>query len=537
MDAMAVLPTTVDTSSPSSAPASVSGDSQNVGAGNSSDGGFAALFQQLTDPQASQTAQSPLQEIMDLLSGVGTQDPLKALSPEELAAFQALLQGQGNGKSADGDKVASTLMDLGTAAKTKASDKSQDPLTMLTALLQDLQNLLQQLLPTLTSMPGGQGNLQDSLGSGKDLTSLSPEQLGVLLEELQRKLAELMGNLATQGKGDSSQGSMVEPPVASNAQDLQALGQKSQELVKRIQQMLSDLASGKASPMLQQGENTQQASTQSASATQDNATAPVQSIADVINPLNPNQKLAEEFRHHQRREHGNARTDQAQVKPASEAATAAVATPPSSDADAAVQAISDAVSPKAVQTSEGKFKLAEASAVDSLTPVQDEKKNLAAPTPVEQTAQSRMLERIEAHQAVRQVASRVAWMVQNGEGRAIIRLDPPELGHVEIQVDSKPGEIKVHMIVEDASVKQALDASVSKLRDSMEQHQIKLEKLEVSVDSGRPETQAGSKDPSQSRGHGNGSRNRGTIFADVIVESPTSDTGRRLGYNTMELIA
>lgn len=146
-------------------------------------------------------------------------------------------------------------------------------------------------------------------------------------------------------------------------------------------------------------------------------------------------------------------------------------------------------------------------------------------------------ERILKHtSAIYQVAHKVQIMVQNGDGKAILRLDPPELGHIEIEVDSRPGEMRVHMTVESESVKQTMESSVASLRESLEQQNVKLEKLEIQVDHAKAEAQAKGQDQAANRKNG-GKGNRGMRFADVIVEQPQSDTGRRLGLNTMELIA
>ena len=153
------------------------------------------------------------------------------------------------------------------------------------------------------------------------------------------------------------------------------------------------------------------------------------------------------------------------------------------------------------------------------------------------TPQSHYAERLQEHVALRQVSQRIQWMVNNQEGRATLRLDPPELGHIELEVQTKDGEMKVHMTVDNDEVKQALESSVSDLRVAMESHNIKLDRLEVQVDSGRGDPNAQRRDGAHSGKRQSSQGNRGTRFADTSVIASTSDTGRRLGYNTMELIA
>lgn len=164
--------------------------------------------------------------------------------------------------------------------------------------------------------------------------------------------------------------------------------------------------------------------------------------------------------------------------------------------------------------------------------------NLQAPQQASTPQRSQMAERYDEFQAVRQVSQKVQWMVRNGEGKAILRLDPPELGHIEIEVETKSGEMKIHMSVENESVKNTLETSAPQLRQSMEQHQVKIEKLEVQVET-RLDAQGGQADPQKSRRSENAQRQhrRGMKIAEVLVDVPRVDTGRRLGYNTMELIA
>ena len=152
---------------------------------------------------------------------------------------------------------------------------------------------------------------------------------------------------------------------------------------------------------------------------------------------------------------------------------------------------------------------------------------------------SRLTEQMDRFQTVRQVTHRIKIMTQNGETRTVMRLDPPSLGHVEVEVESStPGEMRVHMVVEDEGTKKILEASVGRLRESLEQQQIKLDRLEVQVDAGRADAQGGGQSAMQSRRRmSNSGNSRGTTFANVSIDIPSSDTGRRLGYNTMEIIA
>lgn len=144
------------------------------------------------------------------------------------------------------------------------------------------------------------------------------------------------------------------------------------------------------------------------------------------------------------------------------------------------------------------------------------------------------LARIQSIRAVQQVSHRVQFMISQGEGTATLRLDPPELGKIDLNVEYKSGELKVHMVVENQAVKETLELQVQQLRENLEAQQVKLHKLEVQVDQHQQQS-SGERNGASSR---RSARNtRGMKFAKVTVEAPIPDTGRRFGYNTMEFIA
>jgi flagellar hook-length control protein FliK len=66
-----------------------------------------------------------------------------------------------------------------------------------------------------------------------------------------------------------------------------------------------------------------------------------------------------------------------------------------------------------------------------------------------------------------QFSSRVVVMVQNSAQNAVIRLDPAELGHLEIQIETKADEIKVSVVTATHSVKEALEEHIHRLKEQM----------------------------------------------------------------------
>lgn len=159
---------------------------------------------------------------------------------------------------------------------------------------------------------------------------------------------------------------------------------------------------------------------------------------------------------------------------------------------------------------------------------------------VEDTARLDMNARIDTFKVVQQISTKVAGLIDLNENKMTMRLDPPELGKVHLEIEFKPGELKVQMVVESQTVKDLLESSVSQLRDSLEKQQIKIDGLEVSVNQeelNNP-THARQEEFAKRARRMRMSVNTGTKIAkEVVVNAPGSDTGRRLGYNSMEIIA
>ena len=64
----------------------------------------------------------------------------------------------------------------------------------------------------------------------------------------------------------------------------------------------------------------------------------------------------------------------------------------------------------------------------------------------------------------------VQMMVRQGVQRAEIALDPPELGHMDVSVEVVEGELKVHMVTDNAALKDLVEASLGRLRDGLQGH-------------------------------------------------------------------
>jgi hypothetical protein len=137
---------------------------------------------------------------------------------------------------------------------------------------------------------------------------------------------------------------------------------------------------------------------------------------------------------------------------------------------------------------------------------------------------------LEAH-VLQQVGDKIKVMNKEGKQIMTIQLDPKELGKIELRVEMEDKQLRVHMTVENDKVKSLMEARVPQLRELLESNQVNMERMEVTVNKEKP-----APDRQQEKGrkkhmlrHGEGMQ--------VKVAPDTEDTGRRLGYNTMELVA
>jgi flagellar hook-length control protein FliK len=122
-----------------------------------------------------------------------------------------------------------------------------------------------------------------------------------------------------------------------------------------------------------------------------------------------------------------------------------------------------------------------------------------------------------------------------------MQLTPEHLGRVDLNVTLKDGEMTVHARVDSPAAQRALENNMNLLREGLERQGLNIEKLEVSIEqreqqSSRELAEQQQREQQEHRARSRrGARNQGQIL--VSVEDPLADTGRRLGYNTMEFLA
>ena len=78
------------------------------------------------------------------------------------------------------------------------------------------------------------------------------------------------------------------------------------------------------------------------------------------------------------------------------------------------------------------------------------------------------------------VAQRVMWMVQGDQQFASLKLNPPNLGPLEVRVSVNQDQTNVAFLAQHAPVREALEAALPRLREMFEQSSLQLVRADVS---------------------------------------------------------
>ncbi|MBF0525172.1 MAG: flagellar hook-length control protein FliK [Deltaproteobacteria bacterium] len=80
-----------------------------------------------------------------------------------------------------------------------------------------------------------------------------------------------------------------------------------------------------------------------------------------------------------------------------------------------------------------------------------------------------------------QIVERAAVTIKNGTQSLRIALDPPNLGHLDVDVRIHENQVRATLVADSSSVKEALEQNLSQLKESFAQHGLKIDKFEVFV--------------------------------------------------------
>lgn len=78
------------------------------------------------------------------------------------------------------------------------------------------------------------------------------------------------------------------------------------------------------------------------------------------------------------------------------------------------------------------------------------------------------------------MGDRIMWMVGKGMQAASIRINPPNLGPIQVQLSVQNEQASVQMVVQHGAVKEALDAAMPRLREMMHESNLQLVNVDVS---------------------------------------------------------
>ena len=114
-----------------------------------------------------------------------------------------------------------------------------------------------------------------------------------------------------------------------------------------------------------------------------------------------------------------------------------------------------------------------------------------------------------------QLAEKVRWMVNSRNPSAEIRLDPPDLGAINIKVHISGDTAQVNFTVQSMGAKEALDQAAPRLRDMLQQQGIELGQSSVQQESNGQQNQDG-----DFAGSGEGANGAvGGVLADGVDDS------------------
>lgn len=95
--------------------------------------------------------------------------------------------------------------------------------------------------------------------------------------------------------------------------------------------------------------------------------------------------------------------------------------------------------------------------------------------------QSGFSQKVESFEIYHQVGRKIAWSVQNGEERVRLRLDPPGLGNLYMEVTKEKEAVSAILWAEIPTTKELLDAHRIELRKVLEESGFRLERFDVFV--------------------------------------------------------
>ncbi|MGX1112212.1 flagellar hook-length control protein FliK [Pseudoalteromonas sp. MBR-15] len=131
--------------------------------------------------------------------------------------------------------------------------------------------------------------------------------------------------------------------------------------------------------------------------------------------------------------------------------------------------------------------------------------------------------------AAKMLQERVSALLNINNKEAEIRLDPPEMGSMQIRIRSDAEQAQINFVVQNQQAKEALEQSMPRLREMLAQQGIELG--ESSIQQGNPEQQGSQSEQGQLAGHHNDEE----VQQDVTTQSV--ETSRQQSSSSIDYYA
>ncbi len=89
---------------------------------------------------------------------------------------------------------------------------------------------------------------------------------------------------------------------------------------------------------------------------------------------------------------------------------------------------------------------------------------------------------------MQQVAEKTVFHLRNGRAEARIDLKPESLGHLKLHVSTDHGQVTLKILTESTWVRDMIESHISHLKNELQQHNLQIDRLDVSVSGGQQET-------------------------------------------------
>ncbi len=137
-----------------------------------------------------------------------------------------------------------------------------------------------------------------------------------------------------------------------------------------------------------------------------------------------------------------------------------------------------------------------------------------------------------------QTLDRIRVLSRNGSQEIQIRLDPPELGRMQMKLAVDGSSVAARVTVENEAVKQILEHGLPQLRESLSSQGLRVERFDVHVGFGFDQ-QPGKELRDRWNSRKGWAAQPSGAEIEALKSAPAvqgDDTGKRYGYNTIELL-